>query len=84
MLDQDQAEPETPATVDEESAPTAVLDLDSIASSGPSPEPVSADAEGEGGVPALSSYVCDDCVYVDTCPNKDQRRPEDCGSFQWK
>ncbi len=32
----------------------------------------------------LSSYSCADCVYVDTCPNKDQRRPEDCGSFQWK
>lgn len=32
----------------------------------------------------LSSYTCNDCVYLETCPNKDQRRPEDCGSFQWK
>ncbi|NTU70317.1 MAG: hypothetical protein HGB10_00610 [Coriobacteriia bacterium] len=32
----------------------------------------------------LGGYTCSDCVYVDTCPNKDQRRPEDCGSFQWR
>lgn len=33
---------------------------------------------------SMDSYVCDDCVYVATCPNKDQRLPKDCGSFQWK
>jgi hypothetical protein len=33
---------------------------------------------------SMDSYVCDDCVYVGTCPNKDQRVPKDCGSFQWK
>ena len=33
---------------------------------------------------SMESYVCDDCVYVGTCPNKDQRLPKDCGSFQWK
>jgi hypothetical protein len=33
---------------------------------------------------SMDSYVCDDCVYVGTCPNKDQRLPKDCGSFQWK
>ena len=27
--------------------------------------------------PQLSNYTCDDCVYVDTCPNKDERKPED-------
>jgi hypothetical protein len=32
----------------------------------------------------LIDYVCDDCVYVATCPNRDQRLPKDCGSFQWK
>lgn len=32
----------------------------------------------------LVDYSCDDCVYVETCPNKDQRLPKDCGSFQWK
>lgn len=44
----------------------------------------SSPAADDDDLPALSSYVCSDCVYVDTCPNKDQRRPEDCGSFQWK
>ena len=32
----------------------------------------------------LTEYTCDDCVYVDTCPNRDQRLPKDCGSFQWR
>ena len=40
--------------------------------------------EAGAEVSPLSTYTCDDCVYVDTCPNKDERRPEDCGSFQWK
>lgn len=31
-----------------------------------------------------SEYVCEDCVYVETCPNKGQRAPKDCVSFQWK
>ena len=26
----------------------------------------------------------DDCVYVNTCPNKADLEPADCGSFQWK
>jgi hypothetical protein len=83
VLDLTPEEPEAPA-IDDDDAASAGLDLDSIESTGSTPEPVSADADSEGEVPALSSYVCDDCVYVDTCPNKDQRRPEDCGSFQWK
>ena len=32
----------------------------------------------------LTEYTCDDCVYVGTCPNRDQRLPKDCGSFQWR
>jgi hypothetical protein len=32
----------------------------------------------------LTDYTCDDCVYVETCPNRDHRLPRDCGSFQWK
>jgi hypothetical protein len=35
-------------------------------------------------VPLLEEYVCADCAYVETCPNKDQRLPKDCGSFQWR
>jgi len=38
----------------------------------------SADAGG------LADYTCADCVYEETCPNKDQRLPKDCGSFQWR
>ena len=37
-----------------------------------------------GAEKMLRDYTCDDCVYVETCPNKDQRLPKDCGSFQWK
>jgi hypothetical protein len=33
---------------------------------------------------AMTDYTCEDCVYVETCPNRDQRAPKDCGSFQWK
>ena len=31
-----------------------------------------------------SDDTCADCVYDETCPNKDQRLPKDCGSFQWR
>ncbi|MDZ4168999.1 MAG: hypothetical protein U1E26_05035 [Coriobacteriia bacterium] len=31
----------------------------------------------------LDTMTCDDCVYHDTCPNKGQRDPASCGSFQW-
>ena len=33
---------------------------------------------------SLDEYTCEDCVYDETCPNKDQRLPKDCGSFQWR
>jgi hypothetical protein len=32
----------------------------------------------------LQQYTCDDCVYVNTCPNREQKAPYECGSFQWK
>ncbi len=35
-------------------------------------------------VDPIESMTCDDCVYTDTCPNKGQRDPASCGSFQWK
>lgn len=34
--------------------------------------------------PPLETMTCDDCVYVETCPNSGQRTPASCGSFQWK
>ena len=39
---------------------------------------------GEPILTSLAEYVCDDCAYAETCPNKDQRLPKDCGSFQWR
>jgi len=38
----------------------------------------------EPGKPDIEGMTCDDCVYVDSCPNKDEREPATCGSFQWK
>jgi hypothetical protein len=35
-------------------------------------------------VSPLEDFTCADCVYTDTCPNRDQRLPKDCGSFQWR
>jgi len=43
-----------------------------------------APAAYEPGDTDLSGLTCDDCVYVNTCPNKDERDPASCGSFQWK
>ena len=60
-----------------------ILDLESVTTvpEDVEPEPVVvADVEQS----PLSEYTCMDCVYVETCPNKDQRLPKDCGSFQWR
>lgn len=43
-----------------------------------------AETPGEEVVSPLQDYTCEDCVYVATCPNRDQRLPKDCGSFQWR
>lgn len=32
----------------------------------------------------LAALTCDDCVYVNTCPNKEGSEPASCGTFQWK
>jgi hypothetical protein len=55
----------------------------------PVPAEGPASAQDEAAVEAaysspLTDYTCEDCVYVETCPNRDQRAPKDCGSFQWK
>lgn len=51
-----------------------ILDLEPSPSVEPGP-PVASE---------LDDYTCKDCVYEETCPNKDQRLPKDCGSFQWR
>lgn len=58
----------------------------------PADEPVQAPSEEQATTPSeptdfpssMTEYTCEDCVYVETCPNRDQREPKDCGSFQWK
>lgn len=41
------------------------------------------DLEPIGSTQTAHEMTCEDCVYVRTCPNKDQRDPKTCGSFQW-
>jgi len=64
-----------------------ILDLDEPASEEPVVvvEPAARPAEVEPPLStALDAYVCDDCAYAETCPNKNQRLPKECGSFQWR
>jgi len=60
-----------------------ILDLESVTTVPEDVEPEPVVAADETPSP-LSEYTCMDCVYVETCPNKDQRLPKDCGSFQWR
>jgi hypothetical protein len=46
----------------------------------PTEEPLGADEFHS----SMTEYTCEDCVYMETCPNRGQREPKDCGSFQWK
>lgn len=73
-------EPETPIEepAAEEPESDFILDLEQITAATPQ-QPV-----GYQAPEAPSQMTCNDCVYVETCPNKDQRDPASCGSFQWK
>lgn len=88
-----------PQGTDAAAPPPAVSGEDVVAESGEEPpaeeaadEPVLRDEEEPAPEPAaeaefaasMTDYTCEDCVYVETCPNRDQREPKDCGSFQWK
>jgi len=46
------------------------------------PEAAAKDAGTAGSDEA--GLTCNECVYDETCPNRDQRSPQECGSFQWK
>ncbi len=46
------------------------------------PEATGDTAGAEGSI--SEGPTCDECVYDETCPNRDQRSPQECGSFQWK
>ncbi len=63
-----------------------ILDLETVTSV---PEAGAVEAAPIAAEPAvdaspMSEYTCGDCVYEETCPNRDQRLPKDCVSFQWK
>ena len=74
-----------------------ILDLESVegesriavttpdATSDVASEPTLAEAPAyEPSASPVDDFTCGDCVYMDTCPNRDQRLPKDCGSFQWR
>ncbi len=74
-----------PPTAEEAPEPTSepesdfILDLDPVA-----PVEVPPGYEVSEASAEISTMSCEDCVYVGTCPNKDERDPSSCGSFQWK
>ncbi|MDO8986687.1 MAG: hypothetical protein Q7V14_00485, partial [Coriobacteriia bacterium] len=79
-------------SVDEAPLPAALVDddneIDSIlADLGPVETPaLTAEAAGvphTAGSPT-EGLTCDDCVYVNTCPNQEGLDPATCGNFQWK
>jgi len=70
--------PET-LSADAEVESDFILDLDPIA-----PVAVPQGYEVSESSAEIAAMSCDDCVYVTTCPNKDERDPSSCGSFQWK
>ena len=46
------------------------------------PEAPATRSKGEATSP--DGPTCEECVYDETCPNREQRSPHECGSFQWK
>jgi hypothetical protein len=38
----------------------------------------------EAGSSDITELTCEDCIYLNTCPKKDESDPSSCGSFQWK
>ncbi|MDP2232746.1 MAG: hypothetical protein Q8K89_03850 [Actinomycetota bacterium] len=86
------ADESAPESVDEAPLPAALVDddneIDSIlADLGPVETPaLTAEAAVEplaAGSPT-DGLTCDDCVYVNTCPNQEGLDPATCGNFQWK
>lgn len=86
-------EPEVEAVVVEQEETDEISDFifdleASIAESAPGEAPASAEESAPVAPETVAEVVagmsCEDCVYVATCPNKDQRDPATCGSFQWK
>ncbi len=75
------SEPEVVASSPAADVSDFILDLDEIVAAAPAPEPAAYEAAPQADI---GQMTCNDCVYVETCPNRDQREPATCGSFQWK
>jgi hypothetical protein len=79
-----------PSVADAAEAPLGVMDPLGVSAAaatvagGAGPQEPADDRGYEPGVLNLNEYTCDDCVYVNTCPNQHQKAPAACGSFQWK
>ena len=61
-----------------------ILDLESVTTVPEGDDVTPVPAQAPVTTVSTSEYTCADCVYVETCPNKDQRLPADCGTFQWR
>jgi len=66
---------------------TATMQSSERASGSLDPEPVLPEeppkAYAAGGSD-ITELTCEDCIYLNTCPKKDESDPSSCGSFQWK
>lgn len=47
-------------------------------------EPIEPVPAGFAGTDSGEPLTCADCVYEQTCPNKEGLDPSQCGNFQWK
>ena len=78
-------EPTVPDNLEtEEAVPSASVEPMPSASVEPQEEPTPPAKAYEPGPVSLDEYTCEDCVYVDTCPKKEESAPADCGLFDWR
>lgn len=75
------AEPSPGAAAAGDDISDFILDLDKIVTAEP---PAGGEPEPAMESSPLDGLTCGDCVYEETCPNKGQKAPKECGTFQWK
>lgn len=69
-----------PATAED----TDVAESDSLEGMLADLEPIEPIPGGFAGSDSGEALTCADCVYEQTCPNKEGLDPSQCGNFQWK
>jgi nicotinate-nucleotide--dimethylbenzimidazole phosphoribosyltransferase len=86
-----ESELDEPEPIDDDAPEAEVAVAESVAEPLGAVEPLGATETApvdkpvyEPSATSLTEYTCDDCVYVNTCPNQHQKAPTECGSFQWK